>query len=318
MADANLSPIQILQKIVAQSINGNAKDDEITLGEVRRAIDTDGDEFISNEELNQAIKDASNLNLSAGPDRAQLEQAQKLLKQLIDNPKLREKPPQPVTRNGLVDAPLIRNPHELSDSNARTRWSNMRSGFAGQVVNVNLNAERENIRQILGKNNGNVGALVRELWTSPDSIGGQATHVVRMSELIGAWKYFENKPDLRGQFIQEMAAYITDPKNGLDQQFVLDSLLQVIQSTEFDGEQKDLRKFLEELAIGIASSENFAGNKGDGVVGNYDGTRENGVFGSLALVRKADGSLEFVVHDPAVPGQKTVVVPSPLRAPARR
>lgn len=301
--------INLFNNSIGRTSTNGKVDDEITRGEVRRYL---SDRFDANR--NGAIDNGENdtgtlleqmtvidLNTVTGlneNERRQLQKAQELLKSVV---KEKLVPPRPIRDTELEYAPLIIDPHELADSTAMDRWSNMRSGFAGQTINVNVSAERENISQILNRNNGNVGALVRELWTNGDSVGGTPTNVVRMTELIGAWAYIGDNAELRNQFIQEMAAYVTNSQNGLDQQFVLDSLLQVIQSTDFTG-QESLGQFLKDLAVGIASSGQFAGKQG--VIGNYDGTREGGVFGSLALVRNADGSFEFVEHDP-VSGNKT-------------
>ena len=311
MVDVNVNPanaLKVLQNIVTQSTEG--KDDEITRGEVRRALDTNKDGFVSNKELNDAnmdllrlATDPSILNSEKDPNkRAQLQKAQELLLDLLrDNTRLREAPPDPAKAKKIENDPLIKNPYDLKDKDARARWSKERNKYIEKRIELDLVKEKNNINKQLGKDK-NAANLVKALWTNDDSIDGSKTNVIRMNELIGAWAATKNDPALRKQFVQEMAKYINDKNNGLDPQFVLDSLLQVIQSTDFTG-QKDLQNFLKEIALETAKGGDFA-KRGDGVIANYDSTNEGGVFGSLALVKNGN-KFEFIEHDPANQFQKT-------------
>ncbi|MBI1857685.1 MAG: hypothetical protein HYR97_00995 [Candidatus Melainabacteria bacterium] len=309
MVDVNpANALKVLQNIVTKSTGG--KDDEITRGEVRRALDTNKDGFVSTKELNDAnmdllrlATDPSILNSEKDPNkRAQLQKAQELLLDLLrDNTRLREAPPDPAKAKKIENDPLIKNPYDLKDKDARARWSKERNKYIEKRIELDLVKEKNNINKQLGKDK-NAANLVKALWTNDDSIDGSKTNVIRMNELIGAWAATKNDPALRKQFVQEMAKYINDKNNGLDPQFVLDSLLQVIQSTDFTG-QKDLQNFLKEIALETAKGGDFA-KRGDGVIANYDSTNEGGVFGSLALVKNGN-KFEFIEHDPANQFQKT-------------
>lgn len=298
---------QLLKQIVKNTTEKKT-DNEITQGEVRRFFDTNKDDFASDPEINKEMDilryAANTLELSTvkNPNkRAQLEQAQKLLRQLLNTKTfVKQAPPNPIANTPLANAPLIINPHELADANAMENWTAMRTSFQGKTIDINVTSERQSINNILNAHGGNVSELVKELWQNGDSVNGMRTQVVRMNELIGAWAYSKTDPDFKDSFIKEMANYINT--SGLDKQFVLDSLLQVIQSTDFTG-QEDLQGFLKDLALGIANNVDAFKNK-DGVIGNYDGTRDGSIYGSLALVREG-GKLKFIEHDPSIRANKT-------------
>ncbi|MBI1857684.1 MAG: hypothetical protein HYR97_00990 [Candidatus Melainabacteria bacterium] len=299
---------KLLQDIVTKSTGAN--DDEITRGEVRRLFDSDKDGFVSNKELNDANMDllrlaANDLDVASMEKdvnkRAQLERAQKFLQDLLRDKGLRQKPPGQDKIAKVKDDPLVRNPYDLPDKDAMTRWSRERNSFIDQRITLDLNAEKNNIQRLLSET-GSASGVVKALWTNDDSIGGKKTNVLRMNELIGAWALGKTNPAFRKEFITEMARYVNDKNNGLDPQFVLDSLLQVIQSTDFTG-QEDLQNFLKEIAIEIAKTGDFA-KRGDGVIANYDASNEGGVFGSLVLVKNGD-KFEFIEHDPGNQARKT-------------
>jgi len=306
---ADISGLQGLRNLVNASTGnrGGKQDNKITLGEVRRFIDTNNNGKIDPEEIGAGslVDKMAKVDLNAMTglnqrEREQLQKAQELLKKVIEQ---RLIPPKNVKTEGIEDDPLIRDPHELSCPQAMQRWSDMRSGFRGQTVRIDVQKAKQDIDNILRSNGGDVKNLVKQLWENDDSVGGTKTNTIRMEELIGAFAKSKDDPAFQEKFIKEMTAYINDPSNGMDPQFVLDSLLQVIQSTNFEG-QEGLEKFLKDLAIGVAKDSPALAGK-TGVVGNYDGTREGGIFGSLALVKKADGTFEFIEHDPSDKTNKT-------------
>ena len=308
---------KILQEIVKKTApKEGTNDDEITGGEIRRFLDTDEKKTagrVTEAELN--TRDMALLRYAANDlrldtfgklndsEKQELKQAQNLLQRLLQNPGQLEKPPgyNRFKKLGLENDLLIRNPHELADLGMMDKWSQMRIGYADKTIDINARQGKEYIAEFLGKGN-NVAALVKDFWTNGDSVEGVNTHVFRMNEMIAAWEYSKETPAFKDAFMAEMVNYINDPKSGLDKQFVLDSLLQVIQSTDFTG-QKDLEGFIKELAENIADSGNFKGK--NGALGNYDGTRDGGVFGSLALVRNKKGDLEWIQHDPSSQARKT-------------
>ena len=331
----------------------NDKDNEVTLGEaqeyIKGAFDTNGDGRIDAADRfdtsGNGVIDAgddptkiddlrkmANADLSTVRDpilREQLKQAQAALKLALQQTSPVMPPPKIDSTNHLFRDELIRNPYDLPDVNETNRWSGVRKDFKGKEVTINRDKSKKIVTDIIDKNpsasvDEKTQKLVFELWRNEDYIAGQRRQVFRVEEMKGVLDYMNTLPGdandpstERGKFSasfkKSMADYINDPKNNLDPQFVMDSFIQVLQSTDFsaDNESRELGQFIKDLTVGIAQNSNYFKNKTanpgttDVVIGNYDSTKDGGIFGSLALIRKNDGTFTFVEHQTASPVNKT-------------
>src|SRR3989338_4611796 len=272
----------------------------------------------------------SDLGAVRGKERAKFEKIRERLRQELDqNPRLIE-PPESLKNDkfDVRNASLIRDPYVLMlkddiESPENTEWSRMRLAAKGQEIKLKTSESLNMAQTVLKGKEGEsleerAKILTKSFWENDD---GSGKHVFRMDELHGVMEYMNTlPPDQKGEFFKafqkSMANYISDPKNGLDGQFVMDSLVALLQSTDWTGadvKTKQMKSFVEGLATGIAGDSDFFKNKtvedktnGGVVIGNYDGSLYDGNnFGSLALIRDADGKFHFIQHETANPVNKT-------------
>ncbi len=308
-------------------------DNELTRGEVRRFISQDTFNTNRNDVIDPAeiaagtvLQQMTTIDLATvtgltPEEMTRLRKAQELLRSVVTE---RLVPPNPIRGTPNEFAPLIIDPYEISEDSAN-RWSRMRVGSAGgggrPPTQINITAILNRIRAGAG----NVSALVADLWSSEDYIDGVRTKVFRMEELVAVFKYIQElratnpgaADAFQQSFFREMGLYLNRADSGLDPQFVLDSFLHLIQSTNFDAGigGEDMKNFLKGVVKGILDNATFFAGK-TGIVGNYDGTRDGGIFGSLAVQRNPDGSIVFLEHDPSDPTKRTTyqIVEGPVAA----
>lgn len=303
-------------------IPGRPADSELTRGEVRRFVSQDTFNTNRNDVIDPAeiaagtvLQQMTTIDLAtvtglSADEMARLRRAQELLRSVVTE---RLVPPNPIRGTANEFAPLIIDPYEISEDSAN-RWSNMRRGFVGgpgvAPTQINIAAALNRVRA----NAGNVSALVADLWSNEDYIDGVRTKTMRMEELVAVFRYIQElrrtnpgaADAFQQSFFREMGLYLNRPDSGLDPQFVLDSFLFLIQSTNFDAGigGEDMKNFLKGVVKGILDNATFFVGR-TGIVGNYDGTRDGGIFGSLAVSRDAAGNLTFIEHDPSDPSKKT-------------
>lgn len=330
----------------------NSRDNDVTLGEaqafIQGAFDTNGDGQVNNEDRFdtngnsvidagddpkkiQQLREMAYSDLSTVSDpvlRESLKQAQAALRLALSQVSPVNPPPHIDSTNPLFGDELIRNPYDLADDNEDKRWSDMRKDFQGQTVEINRDDAKglvTNIINNLKSSNPTASvedqakAVVHGLWNNEDSVGGEKRQVFRVEEIKGVLDYINALPEsereqFKQAFFKEMANYISNPDNGLDQQFVMDSLLEAIQSTDFSGdpESEALGNFMKELTVGVAENSEFFKSKtptaqgsSDVVIGNYDSTNDGGIYGALTLVRYNDGTFGFIEHQVSSPTNKT-------------
>jgi hypothetical protein len=329
----------------------NANDNEVTLGEtqefIRGAFDSNGDGLINNGDRFdtnhngvidagdnpgkiQMLREMAYADLSVVADpvlRKELQQAQAALRLALSQSSPILPPPPIDSANPLFNDELIRNPYDLADDSEDGRWSDMRRGFQGRTITINRGRAKELVTDTVNKVrlsnpsaevDEQARAVVENLWANEDYVGGERRQVFRVGEIKGVLDYINSLPpgereQFKQAFFKNMADYISNPGNGLDEQFVMDSLLQVLQSSDFSGDaqSQELGHFIKELTVGIAqnssSFRNRVSTNGSDrvVIGNYDGTNDGGIYGSLALVRNADGTFTFIEHQVSSPTNKT-------------
>ena len=329
----------------------NSTDNEVTLGEaqefIRGAFDTNSDGRIDNLDRfdtngngvidtgddpvrTQILREMAYVDLRSINDpalRARLIQAQDALRLALRQSSPIVPPPPINSTNPLFNDVLIRDPYNLSDDRENQRWSNMRQGFEGRTITINRDEARRVITNIIGelrRSNpsatvtNQTDAIVFNLWRNEDYVDGERRQVFRVEEMKGVLDYINSLPEdkreeFKRAFKKSMADYVKNSANNLDQQFVMDSMMQILGSTDFSGDPQgeELKSFIKEVAIGLAKNSDFFKNKipalgSDRVVlGNYDGTKDMGIFSSMALVRNANGTYTFIEHQTAPPTNRT-------------
>ena len=236
-----------------------------------------------------------------------------------------QKPPAPnLDKYGDRIKEELNKPHKLSNPAEDTFWRNDRLRYKGQTIDLDTNKALDYVRAALtgtslvqvpgvSKETNEAIAVVHGLWENFDYT---RERVVRMEELLGVSEYIktldntDKTKDKDGEtqqsrfkkaFFEQMGKYIKE-KFGDDSQFTFDSLLALIQSTDWsdqDETTQSLKTFCKDLAEGIANTGDFAKNlpKGLGlengaIVGNYNGKGDGNPYGSLSLIRykeKVDG-----------------------------
>ena len=257
-------------------------------------------------------------DVGTGPDAAVLRQIQQQLEnQALRNPALRK--PAMSLKGENFDANkarLIRDPYQgVSPENQV--FSKMRLDLKSQTIPFSSNRSEAMINEAFTRggvnNNSSVEAraraITKDFWENDDKSG---KHIFRMEEINAVMDYTNSLPPgeqagFKQAFYKEMANYITNPRNGLDAQFVMDSLLGLHQSTDWsspDNKTQGLERFVKELGEGMASkSPFFSGRRPDPdtrgvVIGNYDGgLLDNDTFGSMALVRDTNNRFHWVEHE---------------------
>ncbi|GEM_PF-2916639 len=303
---------------LAKNLTNKGNNDHITIGEVRRALDTNADSFVKagdtdfdnglfNQMLTVPIDSITDTGLSAS-DIQKMRKAQDVLRIVKNHTDRILTPPQSLGTHSTDE--LIVNPYESVNDSVNDAWSSMRKSFAAQTVSINSDQAQNSVTNILKNNGNNMAGLVNTLWNNPDSVSGMSSKVIRMDELIGVFQHAQttgNQEGFLNNFAAELGKSLNNPALGLDPQLVLDSLLQVIQSTDFNSMGaigENFKGFMKNMVKGILENTNAFKGK-TGVVGNYDGTRDGGVFGSLAVVKNANGTIEFIEHDPSDASLKT-------------
>ena len=135
---------------LAKQLSKKDKDD-ITIGEIRRALDTNRDSFISAGDTNF---DSGLVNKMIGvpvdsiigmseADVEKIRKAQAALQIAVNDSAKKLKPADDL--GSYKTANLIIDPYELSDASMMTKWSSMRKSFAAQTVSVNSEQAKNSV-----------------------------------------------------------------------------------------------------------------------------------------------------------------------------
>ena len=125
------------------------------------------------------------------------------------------------------------------------------SPYNGQTINLQTQKALKLVNDATNSKRGgetDIQAIVRGLWENKDPSGKE---VFRMEELFGVFQYLNGKDaNLKTEFFNAMGTYIE--KNYSNSQQVFDSLLGLIQSTDWSGSLKDMKEFAEKLAVNMS------------------------------------------------------------------
>lgn len=315
----------VLNRIINDYVRNPA--DTLTANEANRVItdifDSDCSGTIDTADEMGVLNEVLYADLTTRPlNPAQRERVNQIRQQLLmqlysAQPRVT---PVPLAVPGLYDIrnnPRITDPFRLMNGDVESpenaMWSRIRMGNAGRRIDLNTANSLRLAQQAL-TNQGvalnappqaRARALVTDFWRNPDSSG---RHVFRMEEIHSVMAYINSLPPgeqaaFRETFFSEMTQYITNPANGLNPQFVMDSLLGLLGSTDWsDPNSHALGNFVGQLATGIARNAP-AGTFNNQVIGNYDSTiHDNGLFNSIAFVKGQDGNYYFVNYRTGVSG----------------